>query len=72
MTPMNNLVLSQPVLNKLHDLMEQLAAEHPKAELERVAPIVNSGICKPCKGGCGSLNSILGVTLDGSQVHSGN
>jgi hypothetical protein len=58
------------VMDKLHEVVGRLSAEHPKDELECAGPIENSGICKPCKGGCGSLTQILSIVPDEAPVYS--
>jgi len=50
---MKNLMLSDSLMDKLNQIMQQLSNVYPKAELERVNTIAfSAGHCRGCSGTC--------------------
>ncbi len=65
---MKKLVLSATEMNKLDVILDCLSADHAEIELACALPTGESSMCKPCKGGCGSIGSLIGVSLEGIPV----
>lgn len=60
---MNELVLPKSVMDNLDAFLGELETKYQKSELEPIEPIMHD-LCKPCKGGCGNLTSLIGRAIE--------
>lgn len=69
---MKTLQLTESSLEKLDRIARELETAHAEADLKCALGARNSAVCTPCKGGCGSLSSLIGITELGASVFEAN